>query len=249
MLGAGVDEVAVVLHGDDHAELLAVLRALAQAVGHPGLDRLAAARCRRPRASPEGRLRVGEGANHRRAEPRGHLDPGLDAPHALVAHGLVRRGEVVAHAGAADVETEIERVALEPREVAVVRRLRVAGEEVAREVDRVEVLLRAEIAHAEQVDAPAGVLGVLVEQFEEGERVQRETQVRAADSLDRRERRVRGRREAGRRQREQGCTLQERSPRRVVGHRHPPGQRRSAEALQRTGACPCRSPTLRGRAR
>jgi hypothetical protein len=91
----------------------------------------------------ERRLRVGERANHGRAESRGHLDPGLDAPHALLADRLVRRREVVAHPGAGDLEAKRERMALELRDIGVVRRIRVAGEEVAREVDPVEALVRA----------------------------------------------------------------------------------------------------------
>jgi len=88
------------------------------------------------------------------------------------AHARVRGGEVVANPGSTDAEPEVEGVPLQPDEVAIVGRIRITGEEVARQIHAVEAVPRAEVAYAEQVHALAGVLRVGLQQLHERERVQ-----------------------------------------------------------------------------
>ena len=185
MLRAGVEEIAVVLDGDDDAELFTVLGAGPQVVGHPFLDLLALRVASGRLPVLDGRLRAGEDADDRRAETSGDLDPFLCQPHALGTHRLVGDGEVVAHAGAADDDAAIVRVTLHPVQITIGWCFWIAGEEIAGEVHSLDVMLRAEIAHAEKINAFAGVLHVFVEQFEEGIGVERRLEQGAAAALDR----------------------------------------------------------------
>ena len=82
------------------------------------------------------------------------------------------------------------RVAFDAGDVVVRRRFRIAGEEVARKVHRLDVMLHAEIAHAEEVNARLEIGDVGIELFEEGIRVQRRRETRFARVRQRRVGRV-----------------------------------------------------------
>jgi len=184
VFGAGADEVAVILDGDDDAKLLAVHGTLAEGVSHPGLDLVARGVGRGLLPCLEGRLRIGEGADGWGAEAGGDFDPGFEAGDAFGAGGGICGGEVVTHTGAADVEAEIEGVAFESEEVAIGGRLRVAFEEVAGEVDGIEAELGREVADLEEVEALAGVFGVSGEEIGEGVGVEGGAQVGTAVAGD-----------------------------------------------------------------
>jgi hypothetical protein len=77
------------------------------------------------------------------------------------------------HAGAADRDAALMRVALDAGDGVVRRCFWITWEEVAREVHGLNVLLHAEIAHAEEVDARRGIGDIGIELFEERIRVQR----------------------------------------------------------------------------
>jgi hypothetical protein len=156
-------------------------------------------------------LRVGKGANGGSTEFGGDLDPCLDALHALGPGGRSGGGEVVADAGAADGEAEIEGMALETDQVIVGGGLGITGEKVAGEIDRVEADLGAKVAGAEQVESLGFVFGVRVEELEEGIDVERRTQVRAAVARDCGLGATGGCRRAGQRQREEGGGFKERT--------------------------------------
>lgn len=184
VFGAGADEVAVILDGDDDAKLLAVRGTFAEGVGHPGLDLVARGVGGGLLPGLEGWLRIGEGADGGGAEAGGDFDPGFEAGDAFGAGGGIGGGEVVAHAGAADVEAEVEGVAFEAEEVAIGGGLRVAFEEVAGEVDGIEAELGGEVADLEEVEALAGVFGVSGEEIGEGVGVEGGAQVGAAVAGD-----------------------------------------------------------------
>ena len=79
------------------------------------------------------------------------------------------------------------RVAFDPVKEAVLRRLRVTGEEIAREVHRIDIVLSAEVAEGKKVNALAGILEVRIQQFAERKGIQRRLEKRAARVLDRRQ--------------------------------------------------------------
>ena len=139
VFGARVQEVAVVLHGDLDAELLPVLGARTNA---SAIQPSTSSRFARPEAACQSLCGACGPAKTRmtgapiRAATSIHS---LVNVHARGAHGLVRGREVIAHARAADVETEVLGMALDPVEVAVVRGPWGTGEEVARQIDGVEV--------------------------------------------------------------------------------------------------------------
>src|SRR4051794_18236842 len=101
MLGAGLQEVAVILNADNHAESLAVLGALANAVGDPLLYLVASGARRHGLPGLTFHLRVGKHTEDGSAEPSGDLDPFLDMLNASGTNGFVRGREVVANAGSA----------------------------------------------------------------------------------------------------------------------------------------------------
>ena len=174
----------MILHGHEHAELLAMHGALAQRIGHPGLDVGACGTGSGGLPFFVRRLRSREDTDRRRTEPSGHFDPFLGHAHAFRAHGLVRRGEVIAHAGAADVKPEIVCVLLDAVHITVRRSRRIAGKEVTREIHRRNVLLRGEIAHAKEVDARLGVRGIRLKLLQKRIRIQSRPKRCPADAAD-----------------------------------------------------------------
>jgi len=112
-------------------------------------------------------LGSGEDADHRRVETCGDFDPDLGQLNPFRAHGLVCRGEIILHARAADDDASIMHVALHLVHVAVSRCLGIAGEKIAGEVHRLDVVLGAKVAHAEEIDALGCVRHVRIQLFEE----------------------------------------------------------------------------------
>ena len=58
-------------------------------------------------------FRTGKNPDDRRAEFRGHLDPILHQLYVRRALVLVRLGKIIAHARAADIETQLKRAPFE----------------------------------------------------------------------------------------------------------------------------------------
>ena len=145
VLGTAGQEIAVVLHADEDAAGGGILGALTEVIGDPAFNNItrSATRDRLPLLRRD--IRVGEDAQHRRAELHADLHPILDALLAFGAQGFVGRGDLVLHAAAADLETKTESLMLDGEDLGVGRNLGIAGEEVAREVDCVEARFGGEV--------------------------------------------------------------------------------------------------------
>ena len=131
----------MVLHPHHDAELLSVLAARLQILRHPLGDLVAFGAFV---------LVSGEDAKNRGAHLGGGFDPVLGPLHVDRAGGFVSLGEVVADAGAADGQAQLVRAALEGGDVGIGRHLRVTGEEVSRRIDRVEIVVGAEVQQVEE---------------------------------------------------------------------------------------------------
>src|ERR1017187_1139296 len=163
-----------------------MIGALANVIGDPFLHVVARRAFRDALPVFCAHLGVGKDAQHRRAELGGDFDPLLDPLHIEVARGLVRRGEVVADARAANPEAEVERTPLQLENELIRRHAQtvffVAGKIIAGWVDRIEVRLGAKLGKLDQAQwalAPdAKLLGKRVG-------VARNFEAGTADSFDR----------------------------------------------------------------
>lgn len=94
MLRARVDKIAVVLHADDDAKLLSILRAFVQRIGHPGFDGFSA-RVASGLLPVFGRVAATKGCAQPVRQLRRDFDPGLDALHALGPHTFVGGRKII----------------------------------------------------------------------------------------------------------------------------------------------------------
>ena len=159
----------MILYPDHHAMLLPMRRALFQVVGNP-LRHVVPLLVRTSQIVPVlcPHLSVGKHTQHRRAKLRRNLDPLLDVRNSSIANRFIHRRKDIAHTRAADVHARLVRLQLQIVNVLVGRRsVWITGKEVSGRIERIDVVLGAEIHQVVQIHPRPAVLDLRIQQLGE----------------------------------------------------------------------------------
>src|SRR5215469_7564191 len=182
---ARLEKIPVILHADDHTVILSMSSALTQVCGDPLSNLIPGITLGDILPAQVPHLRIGEDTQHRSSQAGSNLDPLLDVLNVCGSLSFVRNSKVVAHAGAADADTEFKRLALEIVDVINFGNCWISRKEISGSIEAIEVVFGTEVHQIKEIHAALVTLHLVIEQLTEGVSIERELEHRAALALDR----------------------------------------------------------------